>query len=503
MFKIHVNNGRNELPKDDIFYIVAKDGIYIKKTLGIMDSLVPVKNISTLEDIESTAKMNIKKIPGGQFAKIISFFKEVHKEYGAEAIVLLFYNEKSRTYRVVPPVQKVSAAALDYDRGLSLEGWSMIGDVHSHASMSAFHSGTDHDDELSFDGLHITIGNLNDDNVSLSASIVSNGHRVIIEPEEYINHLVKTKDVDETKTQPVRTVYKYCQIEKKMVQDKVASSRFGTTTYRTLDKRYKVDIGKKYFKVPNGWMDMVTRKTYAYQPWNNLHYQKNQHNINNWDGMGEWGYNFNPGLWDIRNKKNLKKSSNQQLKLLESPQKQEMVSDENDVDNVIPCATCKFKEFKLLEETNAIEDIEYYQCVKCDSIWHEDALINGELCPICITDDFLFLYENDEPGLTNNYVPDDKYDHLFIKDNSTEVKSDFIKCSQCGETFRLHSGDEKCPFCYGMLNINPSAKDDIPEESVQEEDMEKQMKSDAGEFLGEDIEDIQKAAKEEIDNILV
>jgi len=157
MFKIHINDGLNKLPDDDIFYIIAKDGIYIKKTLGVMDSLVPVKNISILEDIKTAARMNIKKIPAGQFAQIISFFKkEVYVKHRAECIVILFYNEENKTYRIIPPTQKVSSATIDYDRGLVLEGWTMVGDIHSHAAMSAFHSGTDHDDEQSFDGLHIT-----------------------------------------------------------------------------------------------------------------------------------------------------------------------------------------------------------------------------------------------------------------------------------------------------------------------------------------------------------
>jgi len=461
MFKIHINDGLNKLPDDDIYYVIAKDGIYIKKTLGVMDSLVPVKNISILEDIKTVARMNIKKIPAGQFAQIISFFKEVYVKHRAECIVILFYNEETKTYRIIPPTQKVSSATIDYDRGLVLEGWTMVGDIHSHAAMSAFHSGTDHDDEQSFDGLHITLGNLGDTDVSLSASIVSNGHRIFIEPEEYINRLIKTKDINESEIRPNRTVWKYCQKEKKLVKDMVASSRFGSTTYQRLDKRYTVNISKKYFRTPKGWMDMVEYKSYFYQH-NLQHYQTNQQNINNWESLygggtdNEWGFNYNSSLW--------RQSGKKDLKLLEAPKGIEPST--NDNKDVIPCTSCKFKDYKILLETNEVEETEYYCCAKCDSIWEESALLDGDKCPICTTGDFLFPY--DETDLKNNYIPSDKHDHLFTKDDPIEIKSDFIKCGHCGETFHMHNGETKCPFCYTILGP----------QSVQEQDKEGQMRSD-------------------------
>ena len=39
MFKVWVNDGQTEPPDDNIFYIVAKDGLYIKKSMGHFDSI--------------------------------------------------------------------------------------------------------------------------------------------------------------------------------------------------------------------------------------------------------------------------------------------------------------------------------------------------------------------------------------------------------------------------------------------------------------------------------
>ena len=177
MFRVFVNDGTQEMPNDDIMYIVCKEGIYLKKKLGIMESITPVQGISVLQSVEMTAQMHIKPIPGTLFAQVISFFKEVYNEHFGEAIVLLFYNEERKVYKVVPPAQKVSGGGVDYNRAMTIEGYIMVGDIHSHANMSAFHSGIDDADEKSFDGLHITIGNNKDEQVSISASIVSNGQR--------------------------------------------------------------------------------------------------------------------------------------------------------------------------------------------------------------------------------------------------------------------------------------------------------------------------------------
>jgi len=221
MFPIFINDGTTELPKDDIFYVICKEGVYLKKKMGVMESMVPVNNISILESIEATAQMHIPMVPGPMFAKIISFFKAVYKEHRAEAIVLIFYNEDTQKYKIFPPYQKVNYGAVDYNRGISLDGWQMIGDVHSHASMSAFHSGTDDDDEKSFDGLHITIGDNDDDEVSISASIVSNGTRFLIDPLDYIEDLAITVDIDKTEETPTTKYYKW--VGGKMIEAKTST----------------------------------------------------------------------------------------------------------------------------------------------------------------------------------------------------------------------------------------------------------------------------------------
>jgi len=73
MFKIHINDGTKEMPTDDIFYVIAKEGIFLKKKLGVMESLAPVQNISILESVAKSARMHIPPLPARSFAKVIDF----------------------------------------------------------------------------------------------------------------------------------------------------------------------------------------------------------------------------------------------------------------------------------------------------------------------------------------------------------------------------------------------------------------------------------------------
>ena len=223
MFKVIVNDGTQPLPDDDIYYIVSKEGVFLKKRMGVMESIAPVKNISILNSIDAMARMHINPIPAQWSAKILSFFRAVYEKFRGEAIVLLFYNEETGKYKIVPPHQKVTAGSLNYNRGVTIEGHTMIGTIHSHGSMSAFHSGVDDDDETSFDGLHITYGNVMQAEPSISASIVANGHRFMVDPEAYMLGVKKTKDVDEKKPAYTTKVYKY--VDGKMQLDEKASSR--------------------------------------------------------------------------------------------------------------------------------------------------------------------------------------------------------------------------------------------------------------------------------------
>ena len=186
MINIYVNNGAG-IPDDETCYIIGKDGIMLKKTLELIESLTPVDKISFLEPLPTYARMKIPMMPVRMFANILGFFQEVYDKYKSEAIVLLFFNKSKKSYRVFVPDQEVSPASLKYKTDKTIKDHILIGTIHSHGSMSAFHSGIDVNDEAKFDGIHITIGKVNGkDFFDICGSIAVNGMRVPINPEEYV-----------------------------------------------------------------------------------------------------------------------------------------------------------------------------------------------------------------------------------------------------------------------------------------------------------------------------
>jgi Zn finger protein HypA/HybF involved in hydrogenase expression len=485
MFKVHVNNGEQEQPQDDIYYIVAKEGIFLKKKVGVMESIAPVQNISILNSVNTMARMHIKKIPGIKFARVVAFFKEVYKQYFGEAVVLLFYDEKTKNYKIVPPHQKVTGASCDYNKGISLEGMQMIGTIHSHASMSAFHSGTDDHDEKHFDGLHITVGHVNNDAVSISASIVSNGHRFVVEPEEYIE---KLKAVEEQViASPMTRSYQW--INGQLIETTNPSFTSTTKTY----KRYTVDVNEKYHKVIDKWMGMVEKGTYA---WNIQ--RRNQAYIN------KWGYNYSSDFWyqDAQQPPypNQYKcyttpvaSCNQyHPSTIQPKQLQQMDLFNKD----IPCSSCKHKSLKLMIEQEDIDDTiesDVFICKKCNEVIVDDELHDiMPICPNCKTDDYMVLIDEEE--YPDRFEAETK--ETDVKKAAQETLSNYIKCPECGNTFNLFHGETECPFCYHNL-IEKGG------EFSKEVEFIDQVSKDSGNLLDEEHEKANQAALKEITAIKI
>jgi PRTRC genetic system protein A len=469
MFNIVIADGKNEMPDDDIYYVVGKEGIFIKKKLGIMESLSPVKNISILESVQATAKMHIAKIPGILTAKISNFFKEVQKEHRSEAIVLLFYNEETKKYKVVPPAQKVSAASLDYNRSIIIDGWTMIGDIHSHSSMSAFHSGVDQGDEESFDGLHITFGNMNAELISISASIVSNGHRTMVLPEDYMNGIFLDHEIDEIEKIPTTRVYKW--EDGKMIE---STPKYSATTYRSYrryDKRYKIlSEQSAKAKCPSAWMKTVEYKTFTYG------YQGTGSWYGGWQGSyqggrwekgkwipasynNKWGKNFDSGAWDKHRRPGQtaadvrKNAPPQNVGVKVDPIKfpehdQGPVVTDVTPSRYMPCKNCAFKEKAIeyvaellvdenegtIEEGEIFVDKEVYECTKCNIVvsfeYDDKGEIEGEIiCPSCKVDEHLMLI--DDLAVEAAEAAED------IIEETGLVGDGYISCKTCSSRFSI------------------------------------------------------------------
>jgi hypothetical protein len=113
------------------------------------------------------------KIPMESWKQILGFFDWAYKEHKVEAQVRLYLNQKQGTWRAWAfPQEGEAAATMEIAEACDVEckktelysakGWIEAGTVHSHAAMSAFQSGTDKSNEDTKQGIHITVGKLDE-----------------------------------------------------------------------------------------------------------------------------------------------------------------------------------------------------------------------------------------------------------------------------------------------------------------------------------------------------
>jgi len=195
MFKIYLNDN-DTMPQDKVYYIIGSNGIFLKKNIGNLEAVVKVSGIPTLKPIKEFAKSNFPKIPAEIFGKVISFFNSIYKKYHSESVVILYYDYETKKYEIDVPQQVVSSAKVEYKIDENKNSFIKVGTIHSHCGFSAFHSGVDIRDEKNFDGIHITIGELGKitaekQTVSIVSSVVVNGYREKIKPEEIVDGIEK------------------------------------------------------------------------------------------------------------------------------------------------------------------------------------------------------------------------------------------------------------------------------------------------------------------------
>lgn len=190
MIPVYTNQGQ-ELPADELYYLIGSNGVFIHK-VGLVESLIPVKNIPFLGEISPIVNLNFPKIPKNLVLKIAKFFKEVVDRYRTEANVLLYAHPTTKEIKIVVPFQEVGREYVVYSRKLTsneeteLCDFLCVGTIHSHCNFAAFHSHVDSDDEQHFDGLHVTFGDNDKETITIAASAVSGGYRRILAPTDVL-----------------------------------------------------------------------------------------------------------------------------------------------------------------------------------------------------------------------------------------------------------------------------------------------------------------------------
>lgn len=181
MFPVYLKEAGLQAPNDPVYYLVTREGLFQVKETAAFRSVVRVEGLRWLEAQGEEAVWKLPPVPGALLGRAIGLFREVFRRHESEAIVLLHYDPGAARYALAVPEQYVAGGHLVYEIGPTPPGLLRVGTIHSHGGAEAFHSELDDWDERHDDGLHVTVGNL-DEPMTLSCSLMVDGRRFPLRP---------------------------------------------------------------------------------------------------------------------------------------------------------------------------------------------------------------------------------------------------------------------------------------------------------------------------------
>lgn len=168
--------------EDEYFFLATKYNFYFNRPTAWGTALVQMTppDLAGWPYNQTTFYHNGMKLPAELIAEVVDWFRRIYRRDHSEAEVLLTYNPKADPpLRAFIPPQRCTGASVSsaFDPGHLARGWQLVGSIHSHCMMGAFHSGTDTADASEFDGLHITVGHVLDENPEFAVMFMVNNKR--------------------------------------------------------------------------------------------------------------------------------------------------------------------------------------------------------------------------------------------------------------------------------------------------------------------------------------
>jgi hypothetical protein len=197
MIPLYLKTGELTDPDDELYYLVAGNGVFLVKRSEVFTAITRVQDVAGLEVQTPALTLTIPKLPRSLMEKIYGFFDIVYRRWDGEAVVFLFYSPENGRFHVDAPPQTLvrrrtssgwrTESHVEYKSLPRPEGFLWLGDVHSHCDLGAFFSATDdHDDGQ--DGLRIVMGRLDRHQPDVCASFVTGGTRFELAAEDVIEN---------------------------------------------------------------------------------------------------------------------------------------------------------------------------------------------------------------------------------------------------------------------------------------------------------------------------
>ncbi len=153
-----------------------------KQVLGVLDAVIT----HVVETTEATFNWTGPKFTKEQWHEMLAFFKWTYDINKSESQVRLFVNKDRWAIWAFPQKANTGMTSHEMETEESVKqrdlfqpppkgDWTYFGTVHHHCGASAFQSGTDAANEEKIDGLHITIGKMDEKKHDLHARMLIGG----------------------------------------------------------------------------------------------------------------------------------------------------------------------------------------------------------------------------------------------------------------------------------------------------------------------------------------
>ena len=158
-------------------FVVARDGLYLRKHSLLGLSQVQVDEVAHLPPAREYLEYALPKVPASLMAEVVGFFRAIWTRQKSEALALLTWDGSA--FGLIVPEQRAGAASVKHrlEAADVPSGAHLVGSIHSHGALSAGASLTDEADEADFDGIHVVVGDVDERRPSYSAAIVVDGRR--------------------------------------------------------------------------------------------------------------------------------------------------------------------------------------------------------------------------------------------------------------------------------------------------------------------------------------
>ena len=158
-------------------FVVARDGLYLRKRSLLGLSQVQVDEVAHLPPAREYLEYALPKVPASLIGQVLGLFRAIWARQKTEALALLTWDGSA--FGLIVPEQRAGTASVKHRLEATEvpSGTQLVGSIHSHGALSAGASLTDEADEADFDGIHVVVGDVDERRPSYSAAIVIDGRR--------------------------------------------------------------------------------------------------------------------------------------------------------------------------------------------------------------------------------------------------------------------------------------------------------------------------------------